>query len=60
MKPVVGLVKSRAFRKNENVLSSTDKTVKRCQKGDVEGLLAVLAPFVSSGAGIFEISTNRL
>ena len=36
----------------------TDKTCKRCQKGAEWGLLAVLAPFVSGGAGIFEISTH--
>ena len=36
----------------------TDKTSKRCQKGAEWGLLAVLAPFVSGGAGIFEISTH--
>ena len=36
----------------------TDKTCERCQKGAEWGLLAVLAPFVSGGAGIFEISTH--
>ena len=35
----------------------TDKTEERCQKAAECGLLAVLAPFVSGGAGIFEIST---
>ena len=32
----------------------TDKTCERCQKGAEWGLLAVLAPLVSGGAGIFE------
>ena len=36
----------------------TDKTEERCQKTAECGLLAVLAPFVSGGAGIFEISTD--
>jgi hypothetical protein len=36
----------------------TDKTCERCQKGAEWGLLAVLAPLVSGGAGIFEISTH--
>ena len=36
----------------------TDKTCERCQKGAEWGLLAVLAPFVSGGAGFFEISTH--
>ena len=36
----------------------TDKTFERCQKGAEWGLLAVLAPLVSGGAGIFEISTH--
>jgi hypothetical protein len=35
-----------------------DKTCKRCQKGAQWGLLAVLAPFVSGSADIFEISTH--
>jgi hypothetical protein len=37
---------------------STDKTCERCQKGAEWGLLAVLAPFVSGSADIFEISTH--
>ena len=36
----------------------TDKTCKRCQKDAEWGLLAILAPFVSGSADIFEISTH--
>src|SRR5260370_8677683 len=36
----------------------TDKPCKRCQKGAGWGLLALLAPFVSGSADIFEISTH--
>jgi hypothetical protein len=37
----------------------TDKTDERCQKAAEWGLLALLALFVSGGAGIFEISAKR-